>query len=102
MAVFRASLLEPSAVIAHEIPEPPDGRVPGVLDESREARRDRLGHLRDARGRKEVREQQCPGVVVDTVAVGAIRYRMGGVLEHSGAVAERQKMPDLQVGNVAV
>ena len=57
----------------------------------------RLGQLRFAGVRKRAREQQGASVVVDTVAMGAIRHRMDGVLEHAGTVAEREEMPDPQL-----
>jgi hypothetical protein len=38
MAIFRTQLLQPSAIVAHEIPEPARVRVPGVLDEGGKAR----------------------------------------------------------------
>ena len=50
----------------------------------------RVSPLRSERGR----EEQGAGVVVDAVAVRAVRHRIDGVLQHARAVAEREEMPD--------
>ena len=94
VTVLRARVFQPSAVVAHEIAEPTRVWVPGVLDEGRKACGERLGQLRFARARKRAREQQGASVVVDTVAVGAVRHGMDGVLEHARAVAEREEMTE--------
>ena len=39
--------------------------------------------------------QQRAGVVVDAIAVGAVRHAMNGMLKQSGIVAHRQEMIDL-------
>jgi len=88
-------LLQPSAVVAHEVSKPPGVRVPSMLDECRKACGNRFGQLHFAKAREQACEQQRARVVVGTVAMGAIRYGMDGVLEHARAVAEREEMPDL-------
>src|SRR5205807_5650499 len=48
---------------------------------------------------KRAREEQGTSIIVDAVAMGAILYAMGGVLEHARAIAEREEMPDPQLRN---
>ena len=47
--------------------------------------------------RKRAREQQGARVVVDAIAMSAIRHGMDGMLEHARTVAERKEMPDLHL-----
>ena len=68
-------------------------RVPRVLDECRKACRHRLRQLRFAALCERTREQQGARIVVDAVAMRAIRYRMDSMLDHARTIAEREKMP---------
>ena len=64
------------------------------------ARRADFGQqLRFAGIGKRAREQQGASVVVDTIAVSAVRHRMDGVLKHAGIVAEREEMADPHLRN---
>ena len=66
-----------------------------MLDEGREARGVDFGQqLRFTGICKRAREQQGASIVVDTVAMSAVRHRMDRVLEHSRIVAEREEMAD--------
>src|SRR4029078_6489209 len=70
MAVFRAGLLQPLPVIAHEIPEPMRVRVPRVLNECCKRRRAYFRQqLHVSRLCKRAREQQGTSVVIDTIAM---------------------------------
>jgi hypothetical protein len=42
-------------------------------------------------------QQQRTGVIIDTIAVGAIRHRMNRMLEKPGVVAHGEKMTDLHL-----
>src|SRR5206468_3435523 len=72
MTVFGSLLFEPAAVVAHEISEPAGVRIPRMLDECGKACSDRLGQLRFAGIRKGAGKQEGTGVIINTVAMGAI------------------------------
>ena len=75
MTVLRARRLQPSAVVAHEIAEAAGVRIPRVLNECRKTRRERLGQWRLATTQQRRREKQSARVVIDAIAVGAVRHR---------------------------
>ena len=69
-------------------------RIPGVLDEGREAGGQRFGQRLLAGRVERAGQQQRAGVVVDAIAMGPIRNGVDGVLEQAGVVAHGQKMPE--------
>src|SRR5476651_1113180 len=99
MTVFRTCRFQPSALITHEVSEPTAFRVPRVLNECGKASDGRRRQMRFARPRKYACQHQGAGIVVDAIAVSAIRHRMYGVLQHTGAVAKRKEMFNLNGRN---
>ena len=65
-------LFEPAPVEAHEVAEPPGVRIPRVLDEGGEARRQHFSQRLLTRLVERAGQQQRARIVVDAVAVRPI------------------------------
>ena len=66
-----------------------------MLDEGGKSRRQSFRQPLFARIVERAGYKQCAGVVVDAIAVGAVRYAMNGMLKQSCVVAHRQEMAEL-------
>src|SRR5579872_5970055 len=97
MAVFRAALFQPDTAKAHEIAEAPRCRIPGMLDEGDEPRRQHFAKRLFAGGIEGAGQQKRASIVVYAIAVRPVRNGMYGVLEKTGIVTHRQQMADLHV-----
>ena len=94
VAVFRPPILKPAAVKAHEIAKSLRVGIPSVLDKRGKPRRQHLRQSMFAGDVERARQQQRAGIIVDAIAMGAIRHAVNGMLEQSGIVAHRQEMID--------
>src|SRR3989442_10130867 len=94
MTVFRAHSLKPAPVVAHEISKPAVIRVPGMLDEGGKARRNLFGQVTFAKASEPRCKNQSARIVIDAIAVRAIRHRVNGMLQQAGAVAHGQEMSE--------
>ena len=94
VAVLRAPVFEPAPIEAHEVAKPLRVRIPRMLDECGEPGRQRFGQALLARLVERAGHQQRAGIVVDAIAMRAIRHAMDRVLKQPGVVAHGQKMPD--------
>ena len=95
MAVFRPGILQPAAIKSHEVPKPPGIGIPGMLDERGEPGRQHFRQTLLAGIVERARQQQRAGIVVDAIAMGAVRHAVHGMLKKAGVVAHRQEMVDL-------
>ena len=68
-----------------------------MLNKRRKASDDGIGQLHFANILEQARKQQRAGVVINTVAVSAIRHRITGMLENAGAIAQRKEMSNLDL-----
>ena len=68
-----------------------------MLNEGGKPRGDGIGQWRFAGARKGAGEQQGARVVIDAVAVGAVRYRIDGVLQYAGSVAKGEEVAGLDL-----
>jgi hypothetical protein len=97
MTVFRAGVLEPVSIEAHEVPKAPRVWIPRVLHECGEARGQCFGHALLTCSIEGAGYEQCAGVVVDAIAVGTIRHSMYRMLEQPGVVAHREQVSELHL-----
>src|SRR6185436_6200581 len=97
MGVLRAGLLEPVAIEAHEVTKAARVRIPRVLHERCEPHGQCFGQARLAGRIESAGYEQRAGVVVDAIAVGAIRYGVYRMLEQSSLVAHREQVPELHL-----
>src|SRR6202000_1848102 len=93
--ILRSLVLHPAAVEAHEIAKSLYIRIPGMLNEGGKSRRQSFRQPLFARIVERTGHKQRAGVVVDAIAVGAVRYAMNGMLKQSCVVAHRQEMAEL-------
>lgn len=63
-----------------------------MLDESRKARRQRIGHLLRRLVRARAAQQQRSGIIVNAITVVAVRYIVDSMLKQAGVVTHRDKM----------
>ena len=95
-------VLQPAAVEAQEVAEPPRAGIEGVLQERRVGRGQRphalrlLPQLFQQHG-----EHEGAGVVVGAVALGEVRHGEDGVLEDAGRVGHPREVVELQLRQLA-
>src|SRR5579859_5566970 len=98
MTVFRATLFLPDTAKAHEVPEPAGRRIPGVLDIGSYTRCQWIKKGFLAGCIESAGQQKRPRIIIDAIAVRAVRNGMDCVLEKSGIVTHRQKMTNFHIG----
>src|SRR6185437_15577838 len=76
MAVFRAAFFQPYTAKAHEVPEAARCRIPGVLKEGRQPRRQDFRKSFLSRRVEGAGQQKRAGVVVYAVAMRPVRHGM--------------------------
>src|SRR5258706_14064468 len=94
MTVFGAAVFKPGSIETHEIAKSPGVGIPRMLNERGKAGGQSLGQTFFAWIVEDTGEQQGARIVVHTIAVRAIRYRMRRVLEQAGIVAHGRKWPN--------
>src|SRR6185437_687435 len=81
MAVFRAAFLQPHTAKAHEVPEAPGCRVPGVLKDGRQPRRQNLRKSSLPRRVESTGRHVPGGIRLYAVAMRPVRHGMNRVLK---------------------
>jgi hypothetical protein len=96
MAVLGSGVLQPLAVIAHEVAETALVRVPSVLDEGGKAWLHGLDEIGVAMGvampAHGAAQQHGAGIVIDAIAVASVGNAENRMLKQARIVTHRRKM----------